>query len=105
MNDAVMRLHLPPLYTKKSIALFYVERFIWGALNFFLVSVYYTRVLKVGSIGNGFSLKNEGSWEQKFGQLKSWELKFWPEKRLKMHIFFLKLKMGEPVGGALMQNW
>ena len=41
---------------------------------------------KVGS-RERISLKNEGSWERKFGNFASRELKFWPKARLKMQIF------------------
>ena len=61
---------------------------------------------KVGSREQVFleSVKNKGSWERKFRNFASLELKFWPATRLKMQNFSENANEGH-MSCALSVNW
>ena len=59
----------------------------------FLLSMSCAGFQKYG-LGSGFFLQKWGSWERKFGNFVSWELKFWPKTRLKMQLFYKSWKWG-----------
>ena len=69
----------------------------------FLVGMCRAGLPKVGS-RERVSLKNEGSWERKFGNFASLEPKFWPKTRLKIQFFF-KVENGGHMSGTLMVHW